>query len=96
MLFFLGFIQKAVGLKNINPKLKVIASVGGWNEGSIKYSKMAASPSKRSVFVNSVFDFLVQHGFDGFDLDWEYPTERDGSPADRKNFVTLLMELRQK
>lgn len=85
-----------MGLKQINPKLKVIASGGGWNEGSEKYSKMAANLTTRSVFVNSVFDFLVQHGFDGFDLDWEYPTERGGISADFENFITLLKELRQK
>ncbi|KAH9640606.1 hypothetical protein HF086_000550 [Spodoptera exigua] len=40
---------------------------------------------------------IFQHGhnykFDGLDLDWEYPTKRDGKPYDRENFVLLVKEL---
>lgn len=36
----LGNIRKFNELKNINPKLKTIAAVGGWNEGSVTFSKV--------------------------------------------------------
>ena len=60
-------------------------AIGGWSEGAKKYSDMAANSDSRKVFVESVVDFLVQHGFDGLDLDWEYPgdTERGGRWADK-------------
>ncbi|EDW09710.2 uncharacterized protein Dmoj_GI18891 [Drosophila mojavensis] len=91
----LGFISKTIALKQRNPKLKVLAVVGGWNEGSTKYSAMAADPAKRATFISSTLAFIRQHGFDGLDLDWEYPGQRGGSSADRANFVTLLREIKE-
>jgi len=91
----LGFISKAVGLKHQNPKLKVLAVIGGWNEGSVRYSSMAGDWNKRRNFVNSALNLLRNHGFDGLDLDWEYPNQRGGRWEDRSNFVTLLRELKE-
>lgn len=85
-----------LALRDKNPGLKVLASMGGWNEGSGKYSDMASDPQKRSTLVADVVSWMKQHGFDGFDLDWEYPGQRDGSrpDTDPANFVLLLQELR--
>ena len=81
----LGAYAKALSLKQHNPDLKVMIAIGGWNEGVKKYSDMVVSKEKRKTFVDSVVDFLVQHGFDGLDLDWEYPgdTERGGRWSDK-------------
>lgn len=68
--------------------------MGGWNEGSYKYSTVAASPALRQTMVNNVIAFIDQYGFDGFDLDWEYPCQRGGADGDKANFVTLLGELK--
>ncbi|KAH8257943.1 hypothetical protein KR038_003363 [Drosophila bunnanda] len=91
----LGFISQTIALKQRNPNLKILAVVGGWNEGSAKYSAMAADPAKRATFVSTTLAFIQQHGFDGLDLDWEYPGQRGGSDADRENFVTLLREIKE-
>ena len=67
-----GF-KKATDLKRGRDHLKVTLAIGGWNEGSTKYSQMSADPKKRQKFVNSAVLFLKKYNFDGLDLDWEYP-----------------------
>nr|AKP18003.1 chitinase 4 [Eriocheir sinensis] len=86
--------DRFTALKEINPDLVVLLAVGGWREGSEDYSVMAADPSKRKSFINSAIYRMYKHGFDGLDMDWEYPTARGGAPEDRANFVLLMQEFR--
>jgi len=87
-----GF-RKATDLKIQYPHLKVTIAIGGWNEGSEKYSEMAKDKKKRKAFVTGAVQFLIKHKFDGLDLDWEYPGKRGGKPGDKENFVYLIREL---
>ncbi|KAL4799437.1 glycoside hydrolase superfamily [Aspergillus venezuelensis] len=61
-------------------------------------SDIAASEVKQDVFFESLVSFIENNGFDGVDLDWEYPVadDRGGKPEDYKNFVNLLMRLRKR
>ncbi|XP_054159586.1 acidic mammalian chitinase-like [Oppia nitens] len=60
----------------------------------MKYSMMASRPESRKIFVDSVVEFIERYGFDGLDLDWEYPGSRGGKPEDKRNLVELLRELK--
>jgi chitinase len=87
-------------LKRQNRQLKVLISVGGWDESGL-FSSVAATAAKRERFAQSCVDFLRQHGLDGVDIDWEYPVSGGAagnlhSPADKRNFTLLLQALRQK
>ena len=72
---------------------QVTLAIGGWNEGSEKYSQMAADPASRQAFARSALAFIRRHKFDGLDLDWEYPGKRGGKPEDRENFILLIKDL---
>ncbi|KAB0791791.1 hypothetical protein PPYR_03591 [Photinus pyralis] len=86
--------RRFTALKKRNPRLKTMLGVGGGSEGSEKYSKMVATSASRAVFIESVIGYMQKYGFDGVDLDWEYPTRRGGRLEDRENLSELLKEMR--
>jgi len=96
-----GMYRRWNYLRTVNPHLTTMIAIGGWNEGSDKYSKMASSAASRKTFVDSVVKFLQKYDFDGLDLDWEYPSmkavgdqdRKPGNAADKQNFVDLIREL---
>lgn len=91
-----GYYEKFNDLKKLNPSLTTIIAIGGWNEGTMKYSNMARDPARRKIFVQSCLEFLLKYDFDGMDFDWEYPGSREGSrPEDKANFVQTLKELKE-
>lgn len=60
------------------------------------FSTLAGSTSAQSAFFKSLVNFMSTYGFDGVDIDWEYPVapERSGNPQDFANYVTFLSNLR--
>lgn len=86
-------------LKQRCPLVKTYISIGGWT-WSKEFSSIAASAAKRVTFVKSCMDFLESYGFDGIDLDWEYPGGQ-GLPSngehldDGSNYVLLLKEFQR-
>ncbi|KAG0430926.1 hypothetical protein HPB47_022255, partial [Ixodes persulcatus] len=90
-----GMYRQFNALKRTKRDLKTLISVGGWKEGSQRFSGIASSQRGRRTFADSVESFLDRHGFDGIDIDWRYPTQRGGSLEDKENFALLLKDLRE-
>ncbi|KAK8741804.1 hypothetical protein OTU49_002408, partial [Cherax quadricarinatus] len=73
----------------------VLLGLGGWNDSrSNKYSELVAHPGHRHKFVKEVVKLLLHHGFDGLDLDWEYPGY-EGNHTDKAGFTEWLRELKR-
>ncbi|GMS82159.1 hypothetical protein PENTCL1PPCAC_4334 [Pristionchus entomophagus] len=87
----LGNFAKTQALKKTNPGMKTLLSFGGWTESlSGIYNTMASDPAKRAKFIASAWKLANDNGFDGIDMDWEYP-----GTADRATFVALIKELKE-
>ena len=89
----LGGYANFVAMKSKNSNLKAMISLGGWNDsndGTGKYSKLVTNSANIATFVNNAMAFLAKYGFDGLDIDWEFPS----STADQTGYSNLITALR--
>ncbi|GGV32814.1 glycosyl hydrolase family 18 protein [Streptomyces spectabilis] len=100
--------------KKRHPSVKTLISVGGWAETREFYSMATHADGSVNqggidTFADSVVDFLQRYGFDGVDIDYEYPTAlpKTGNPKDwdvadprrkglTKGYNALMKTLREK
>jgi len=93
-------IKNMIALKQRNPKLKVMLSLGGWG-GCQTCSTVFSSKEGRKTFAKTAKELTDYFATDGIDLDWEYPVipGYPGHPysvADKDNFTDLVKVLRNK
>lgn len=92
-----GNFGQLADLKAAHPHLRTLISVGGWT-WSGNFSAVARTAEGRDRFARSCADFMVRYGFDGVDVDWEYPVSgglSGGPPEDRRNYTLLLEAVRR-
>jgi chitinase len=97
----IGGFQSITNLKQKAPGLQIWLSLGGWtysdNDTDTQqvWGDLASTSEKRQKFIVSLTTFMRQWGFDGVDLDWEYPgaPDRGGSKADTANYVSLVQDI---
>lgn len=67
---------------------KVMVSIN--DEAAGNFKKMAATAAGRTQFIKDVMAKVRVYGFDGVDIDWEYPTTSDGTDL---TYTALMKEL---
>ncbi|KAK4675375.1 hypothetical protein QC764_0077420 [Podospora pseudoanserina] len=86
--------QDVVDLKGIKPSLQI------YRYGTATqpvFGNIARTAANRQKFARALLKLMNRYGFDGADLDWEYPgaPDRGGKPDDTKNYVELFKTLRE-
>ncbi|KAF6137875.1 hypothetical protein GIB67_014004 [Kingdonia uniflora] len=74
----------------LKPKVKTILSIGGGDEDPNIFARMAATKMSRKSFINSSIEVGRKYGFDGLDLDWEFPK----TPEEMQDLGELFVEWR--
>ncbi|XVE71095.1 hypothetical protein DITRI_Ditri10aG0123000 [Diplodiscus trichospermus] len=78
-------------LHHKNPPVKTLFSIGGGGADPLLFARMASEAKSRNAFITSAIDVARKYGFDGMDLDWEFPK----NPKDMQNLGLLFMEWRR-
>ncbi len=118
---FKGHFNLLNKYKKQYPHVKLLISVGGWAEtggyfdengnrvANGGFYEMTKTDAGINTFADSVVEFLRTYGFDGVDIDYEYPTSMSyaGNPDDFwiaeplrgqlwERYVVLMRTLREK
>ena len=81
-----GFFDASIADHIHSNNRKFILALGGWGhtEGFVSST---STYELRSTFISSIIDKIIAYGYDGVDIDWEYP-----QTTQQKNNLTYFIE----
>ncbi|KAI0338406.1 hypothetical protein BDW22DRAFT_711587 [Trametopsis cervina] len=85
-----GCLKQLYLTKLAHRNFKVTLSIGGWTYSQSGHFNFVTDATKRATFVSSAVQLIEDYGFDGIDIDFEYPS----STAQGQGFADLLTALR--
>ena len=80
-----GFLEPALLTKAQEAGVKVLLLLGGGGFPAL------ATPGVLDLAVGNLWTFVSEKGYDGVDIDWEFPS----TAQDRKTFLALMTALRE-
>jgi len=90
-----GEIESDVGLFDIsvtdyvhNQNSKILLSLGGWGHAN-GFVNATSSHELRAITISNILDVIILFGYDGIDIDWEYPQSNE----QKNNLNLFIMEL---
>lgn len=79
-----------------NNNVKVSIAVGGWDYEGIRledtFSQATDTKEKRIHLADEIIALCDEYGFDGIDIDWEYPRVAKGSGKQYEEMMLYLAE----
>lgn len=76
--------------------VKVLLAVGGWSYQNVPledtFAAATGTDAKRAALTEAIRSMCTQYGFDGVDLDWEYPR----TSGTYRQYEDLMLRLRAK
>lgn len=72
--------------------VKVLVSVGGATVDTSIFSSLMSDSDDRGQLIDNLYNFCAINGYDGVDIDWEYPANN----TDMVNLNYFMEELREK
>lgn len=84
-----GSVREMFIMKNRQRRLKVMLSIGG-GSAAASFGPASATDERRRLFASSAVKLVTNWGFDGIDIDWEWPA----NTTQFANYVELLKATR--
>lgn len=89
--FSQGLLGQLQQLKKLNPRLRVSLSIGGSNTFK-SFRAVTAYKENMKKFVLNVVTYVERLGFDGVDIDWEFPKTSNDSKMLARLIKNLYLE----
>ncbi|SCU93325.1 LAMI_0E13960g1_1 [Lachancea mirantina] len=92
----LFYLRKARHLSKLNitdgaEQFSTILSIGGWSNRQA-FPVIVRDKNKMGAFIRSAVESMVKYGFDGIDIDWEFPRNDGIEPQAYCDLMSSLKE----
>ncbi|KAG7825945.1 hypothetical protein KL942_000646 [Ogataea angusta] len=84
-----GLIGQLLQMKELKKGLKVSLAIGGENTNHV-FEEATSSERKTERFCQNLVNTMRKHGFDGIDIDWEFPDPK--SALKLSNLIKILKD----